>query len=108
MSGRIIFRPEREHHCAPGWKQRPPLEEGNPTGLPAGTVTAIPPSASEFPVGCRWQCDDCGQVWIRCKSPRQYPNGGQYIVGGLVRWRRERWWERRRPAHPPVKGGDVE
>lgn len=108
MSGRIIFQPKPKHRCAPGWKKRPPLKKGNALGVPAGVVTAIPPSAWEFPVGCRWQCDRCGQVWIRRKSPRQYPKGGQHIIGGRVRWRRERWWERRRAQHPPTEGGDVD
>lgn len=111
MSGRIIFRPESEHRCAPGWKRRPPLKEGNTIGLPAGTVTSVPPSASEFPVGTRWQCD-CGRVWVSRKPPRQNPHGGQWIVGGRVVFTPEHWWERRarerkRPSEP-LKGGDVD
>lgn len=111
MSGRIVFYPDPEHRCTPGWKERPPLEEGNRLGLRAGTVTMSPPSDSEFPVGTRWQCD-CGRIWVRRKSPRRTPHGGQWIVGGRVVFTPEHWWERRareRSGSPePLKGGDVD
>jgi hypothetical protein len=110
VSGRIIFRPESEHRCAPGWKNRPPLKEGNTIGFPAGTVTSVPPSASEFPVGTRWQCD-CGRVWVSRKPPRQNPRGGQWVVNP-VHFTPEHWWERRRRGRKtpsePLKGGDVD
>lgn len=111
MSGRTIFKPTPSHRCAPGWT-RVPVKPGSVLEGVA-TETLLPPSAGHFPVGCRWQCDDCGQVWIRRKPPRQYPQyGGQYIIGGGVRWRRETWLERRRRQRkslsPPIKGGDVD
>lgn len=93
MSGRVIFKPKSNHRCYPGWGQKPPLPEGNRLGLPAGTVTSAPPHGMDFPVGCRWQCDDCGQVWVRRKPPRTC---GQQFVGGKVVFTKEHWWERRR------------
>lgn len=92
MSGRIIFRPEAKHACAPGWTYTP-AGPGHPLGLPQGTMMAHPPTGSSYPVGCRWQCD-CGKVWVRRRPPRQNPHGGQWIVGGRVVFTPEHWWER--------------
>jgi hypothetical protein len=110
VSGQTIFEPTPSHGCAPGGT-RVSVNPSSPF-TEFATHTMRPPFSGEFPVGCRWQCDDCGQVWVRRKPRRQYPIGGQCIIGGEVRWRRETWLERRlrqrKTLSPPIKGDDVD
>lgn len=106
MSGRVVFTPERKHSCAPGWTRIPVKPGGVLDGVT--THTMRPPDGQDIAVGARWQCDDCGQVWVRRKPP---VTRGQQLIGGMVVFTREHWWERLRRERkdgnppPPVKGG---
>lgn len=65
--GTVIFTPEREHHCNPGWEWKKSVCEGL-FPLPSGTVLGVPPDPSRFPPGTLWRCD-CGMVWVSTGSP---------------------------------------
>jgi hypothetical protein len=88
VSGRVLGRPARLHHCRPGWTTRDAFG-GPPFFLPPGTKVAVPPAAHEYPAGTVWQCRECGRTWV--STGPMAPN-----APGFIGFRPERRLERRR------------
>ncbi len=80
--GKVLFTPEREHGCAPGWTQ------GDPVRDRPGYSYANPPEPGKYPKGTVWECP-CGLTWV--STGPIAPNSP-----GFIDFRRERRGERRR------------
>lgn len=91
MTGQVVFRPDQDHACSPGWTYSI-AQGGGPIGPPAGTQIAHPPSAYDYPAGTVWECE-CGQTWISTGPPP--PRNGHYAPG-MTEFRLERRSEKRR------------
>lgn len=76
----------RPHACHPGWEYRWHDGDGD---RPAGNYA----HDLHLPAGSVWQCDGCGQVWVADDAPDTI---GNCTWLGRVKWRKERWRERRR------------
>jgi hypothetical protein len=85
-SGHVVSIPEREHACAPGWRDYYVAEQDG-LGFGPGWYSA-PPASRDFPKGTVWECS-CGRTWVSCGAAA--PNSP-----GFTRWRPERRRERRR------------
>jgi hypothetical protein len=86
MSGRVISKPPREHHCRPGWTWKPCSHDRSdymPCAWPADEPHSygIPPTPWDYPKGTVWECD-CGKRWV--SGGRLAPN-----APGICTWRRE-------------------
>lgn len=83
----VVYKPERKHHCSPGWTWRASTGEGI-GAVPKGMRYGIPPTPWDYPKGTVWQCE-CGQTWVSQGSPA----AGR---PGWCTFRREGRFERRR------------
>lgn len=95
----IIYEPEGNHSCAPGWTTRT-IEPGKRTMMPEGTTeTCIPPRDSDHPEGSIWWCHECGSTWIVQPRVEGMPGMVTFAAEGrIARWRRERRLKREHDA----------
>lgn len=102
MSGRVIHKPERVHHCNPGvtYREITEADTRGEHGLPLGLVGhhfASPPDRLTHPPGTLWACD-CGRVWEAWRPGDAAARGDV----GSIWWRQlsrfQLWRMRRRAA----------
>lgn len=94
--GEVVKTVVLPHECSPGWRWEP-IPKGVHIGL-HGLVPqesergryGVPPSPWDYPKGTVWRCGNCGQHWV---SQGALDAG---LHAGIVGWRRESRWERRR------------
>lgn len=94
MASQIVYKPVDVYTCRPGWTSRE-ITEDSKFGPPVGSRIAVPPAGWDYPAGTVVECS-CGNTHVSLGSPVGAP--------GIVLWRKEGKWERRRRERKAGRG----